>query len=62
MTKCEEFVPSLNSNKQCAGVNFTAGYGLLKQGKADPFTGKIETSYVWFMSLETKKQNPKFTG
>ena len=34
----------------------------IKQGKDDPFTGKIERSYVSFMNLEVKKQKSKITG
>ena len=34
----------------------------IKQGKDDPFTGKIERSYVSFLNLEGKKQKPKITG
>ena len=34
----------------------------IKQGKEDPFTGKIERSYVSFMNLEAKKQKTKVTG
>ena len=34
----------------------------IKQGKDDPFTGKIERSYVSFMNLEVKKQKAKITG
>ena len=35
---------------------------IIKQGKDDPFTGKIKRSYVSFMNLEAKKQKPKITG
>ena len=31
----------------------------IKQDKEDPFTGKIERSYVSFMNLEAKKQKTK---
>ena len=31
----------------------------IKQDKDDPFTGKIERSYVSFMNLEAKKQKTK---
>ena len=34
----------------------------IKQDKDDPFTGKIERSYVSFMNLEVKKQKAKITG
>ena len=31
----------------------------IKQGRDDPFTGKIKRSYVSFMNLEAKKQKTK---
>ena len=34
----------------------------IKQGKEDPFTGKIERRYVSFMNLQAEKQKPKITG
>ena len=30
-----------------------------KQGKTNVLRGKIERIYVWLMSLEIKKRNPK---
>ena len=49
-------------SQQTLEKTFQIFQNTIKQGKEDPFTGKIERSYVSLMNLEGKKQKTKVTG